>query len=238
METIQTIFDWSEAWSPLIPLTIYLTLKSKNRWTKPIFYYLLLATLFGTAIDIIWKRNTLGFDSWFQHNLWWWYDKDPESGKLVFKNLIFYNLLSLARLLFFTWFFSFFLTFFKKIIRYITWVFMIQILINFLFLENIKDFSSSQLTIESGILLFYCLKYFYNTNLDDMVVSPMSLPQYWIVIGLTLYTSVNFLIFLFYKYLMTSYKIYAVEIWNVHNVSYILLSIFIAISFYQSKRNE
>lgn len=236
MKIIQQILDWSEVWATLIPLAIYFIVKPKSKWVKPIFYYLILAFILGAAIDVIWKRKTLGIDGFFQDYLWWWYDSDPKSGKPVFKNLIFYTLISVSRLLLFTWFFNQFVTSFKKISRYITWIFLALILINFSFLESIKDFSSSTLTLEAGILLFYCLRYFYRINMDDEIFSPIALPHYWTVMGLTLYSSVNFMIFLFYKYLTTAYKEYSEELWNVHNITYILLSIFIGISFYRSKR--
>jgi hypothetical protein len=236
MKIIQDILDWSEVWAPLITLAIFFFLNPKAKWVKPIFYYLILAIIFGAAQDIIWKRKTLDIDWFFKEYLWWWYDLDPKSGKPVFKNLIFYTLISFSRLFLFAWFFNFFLPSFKKISRYILWTVLALMFINFTFLESIKDFSSSMLSLEAGLLLFYCLKYFYKINMDDEIKSPISLPHYWVVMGLTLYSSVNFMIFLFYKYLTTAYKEYSEEIWNIHNISYIVLCTFIVISFFRSKR--
>jgi len=34
---------------------------------------------------------------------------------------------------------------------------------------------------------------------------------------------------------MTEYKIYSQNIWNVHNISFILLNMFIAIALYRAK---
>ena len=239
MKTIQEILNWSEVWSPLIPLAFYIFLKPRARWIKPILIFLVITLIFSIAIDIIWYRKKLGINPWFEKNLWWWWDTDS-TGKKIFKNNIFYNLNSFARLIFFSIFFQYFYPVFKKLDRFVPWIFLVLMIINFLWFDNIKDFSSRQHSVEAAILLFYCLLYFYKATLDDNIESPYSLPQSWLVAGLTLYTAINFFIFLFYKYLMSlpQFKIYAVEIWNVHNISFIFLNIFIAISFYKSKKHE
>jgi len=94
------------------------------------------------------------------------------------------------------------------------------------------------LALDAGILLIFCLTYFYKINLDDSVYSPLALPQSWIVIGLTLYTAVNFFIFLFFSYITDALRDYAINIWNVHNCSYILLNLFIAVSFSKVKNKS
>jgi hypothetical protein len=66
--------------------------------------------------------------------------------------------------------------------------------------------------------------------MDEEIPSPLALPPFWTVMGLTLYTSVNFLIFLFYNYLIGAEKNYAIEVWNVHNLIYIVLMITIAVA--------
>lgn len=239
MKTIQLILDWSEVWSPLLPLAFYMFLRPKARWIKPIFYFLIVTLLFSIAIDVIWKRKTLGINEWFEKYLWWWWDTTP-SGKKVFKNNIFYNLNSLARLLFFLMFFKYFYPVFKKIHRVIPWLFLILMVINFIWFENIKDFSSRQHAVEAAILLYCSLLYFYKTTMDENVASPSTLPEFRVVTGLTLYTAINFFIFLFYKYLMASdqFKAYATEIWNVHNISFIILNLFIAAAIIKAKKNE
>lgn len=241
MKTIQLILDWSEVWAPLIPLAFYIFLKPRARWIKPILIFLVITLVFSTAIDIIWFRKRFGINPWFEKNLWWWFDTDPETGKKdIFKNTIFYNLNSFARLIFFSMFFQYFYPVFKKLNRFVPWIFLILMIINYTWFENVKDFSSRQHSVEAAILLFYCLLYFYKATLDDNIESPYSLPQSWLVSGLTLYTAINFFIFLFYKYLMSlpEFKKYAVEIWNVHNISFIFLNLFIAIAFYKSKKHE
>jgi hypothetical protein len=239
MSSQQQILNWSEVWAPLIPLAFYTYYKPQNRWVKPVFYFLIITLFLGICIDIMWQRRTLGLYEWFEKNLWWWMDTDPATGKKALKNNIFYNLNSFARLAFFSVFFTHFYPVFKKLDRFIPWVFLILMTANFIWHESIKDFSSIQHAVEAATLLTYCLIYFYKSTLDDNITSLSSLPQFWIITGLTLYTAINFFIFLFYKYLMASlqFKKYAQEVWNVHNISFIILCLFTAITFYKARKN-
>lgn len=229
MKFLQDLLNWSEAWAPLIPLAVYILYKPKPKWTKPIVIYLVIAVILGTAVDVIWQRKHLGIDWWFQENLSWWYEGEH------FKNTIFYNFLSLARLLFFTWFFGYMGSFFKRLNRFIPAIFVVLLIVNFKVFEDIKVFSSRQHAFEVAILLFYSLVFFYKVNMDDSIPSAAALPQFWFVTGLTLYAAINFFIFLFYNYLMEEYVEYAVEIWNVHNISYIVLNILMAIAFFRAR---
>ena len=54
----------------------------------------------------------------------------------------------------------------------------------------------------------------------------------FVVTGLAIYEVVSFPIFLFYKTLMETTKNYAVTIWDVHNLTYIVFCLFIAKAFY------
>ena len=61
-------------------------------------------------------------------------------------------------------------------------------------------------------------------------------PVFLMVTGISIYFVVNFPIFLFYKSLSVDFKIFAVDIWGIHNIAYILLCIFIARFFYAVSR--
>ena len=227
---LEGVLDWSEVWATLIPLIVYIWIKPKAIWTRPLLIYLLIALLISLVVDITWKSTDLGIKDWVEKTFWWLYH-----GKILY-TLIFYNINSFLRLLLLTWFFYKINSLYKKTYLIITGLFLTGVIINFGFFESIVlSFSSRLFTIEAAIILFYCLLYYYTVNMNDEIKSPLALPPFWVVMGLTLYTSVNFLIFLFYNYLINAERNYAISIWNVHNLIYIVLMIFIAIGFKKAK---
>jgi len=224
------IIDWSEVWAILIPLAIYLLLKPHAAWIKPLLIYLVIAFLLSVVIDVTWKSRDLGIEEWCKKTLWWLY-----RGQYLY-TLVFYNINSFLRLMLFTWFFYLVNPRYKKIYAIITILFVTAGFANFVFFEDIiLTFSSRLFTIEAAIILFYCLLYYYAAIMNDEIKSLFSLSPFWVVMGLTLYASVNFLIFLFYKYLIEAEKNYAIGVWNVHNGIYIVLMIFIAVAFKKAK---
>ena len=229
MITLKDIIDWSEAWALLIPLTFYFTWKPKDTWVKPIVTYLIIAFFLNLTADIIWKRNSLSIKEPIENFFSFLY---VPQYKQVSNNL-FYNLHSIARFLLFTWFFyKLDPVFFKKIIRIVVPLFIVFIIINFYYFANIIVLPNSALfAVEAALLLFYCILYFIRLNKDDRLTNPFSESSFRVVSGLTLYNAINFPIFIFYDYLITSNDEYSEDIWTVHNITYIVLNILIAFSF-------
>ena len=93
--------------------------------------------------------------------------------------------------------------------------------------------SSRLLATEAALLLFYCLQYFIFLLLEDRDTPLRKQPGFWIATGLIIYVATSFFIFLFYTYLIKQNFEFAVSIWDVHNIAYILLCISIAIAFYE-----
>ena len=226
-QILKEILDWSEVWATLIPLLVYLWVKPKASWVKPVLIYLILALLIGLVVDVTWKFGT---KDWVKNTFWWLY----RGGELY--TLVFYNINSFLRLVLFTWFFYVANPLFKKTYIIITCLFLAGTMTNFIEFENIiTSFSSRLFATEAAIILLYCLLYYYVVNMDDEIKSLLALPPFWTVMGLTLYTAVNFLIYLFYHYLIDAEKDYAIDIWSVHNISYIFLMVFIALAFKRTK---
>jgi len=226
---LKEILNWSEVWATLIPLAIFLWYKPKAKWVKPLIVYLLLALLLNLIADFTWKSNRFGLKEWSKKFFWWLYH-DTGQGKRLY-TVILYNINSFIRLLLITWFFYKVNPGFRKIYIILTALFVAGVGINFVFFENILlSFSSRLFTVEAAIILFYCLLYHYTTNMNDKIISPIALPETWVVMALTLYTSINFLIFLFFNYLIMEQEKYAISVWNVHNLSYIVLMIIMGAS--------
>jgi hypothetical protein len=229
MITFKDIIDWSEAWALLIPLTFYFIWKPKDAWIKPVIIYVIIAFLLNLTADIIWKSHFLTIDKQISKIFSFLYI--PKYKQI--SNNLFYNLHSIFRFLLFAWFFyKLDPVFFKKLNRVIIPVFIVFNFINFTFYSKIIVLPNSPLfAVESALLLLYCIFYFIRINKDDRLMNPFSEAPLRIVGGLTLYNAINFPIFIFYDYLMSSNEKYSENIWTVHNITYIVLNIMIAFSF-------
>lgn len=210
------IFDWSEAWAPLMPLLVLLKYRKQPSYFKPVIIYLVLALVIDLMIDAGWKLKPY-VPAWLKDN-----------------NYL-YNVHSVLRFICFVAFFEKlnqpFLLRFKKIIPYLSIAFLV---INFYSFESFfqKDkFSSRLLTTEAGLLLFYCLQYFLYQQREERITVKQP-PEFWVVIGLSIYVVINFFIFLFYSSLIDK-KMWdtATALWNVHNAAYIVFCLFIAKAF-------
>ena len=222
MKLLKLILDWTEVWALLIPLGIVCTRPKQPSYIKPVVYYAVLALLINLFADIIESfRRTWHFPHWLWTNNW------------------VYNFHSIVRFICFSIFFNRIdLTFFKLRKR-ISFLALIFIIVNFIFFENFFDFesfSSRLLTIEAALLLFFCLQYYLSRIREDQPTTKRN-PDFWVVTGLSIYVVVNFFIFLFYKTLVhTSHGKFARDIWDVHNISYIVFCLFLAKAFYDAPR--
>jgi hypothetical protein len=114
---------------------------------------------------------------------------------------------------------------------------LLFLIINFSFFENfyeVDTISSRLFAVESGLLLFYCLQYYlFKLQAEDVVEKRG--PDYWVVMGLSIYVVFNFFYFLFYKTLIEGgYGKFVAHMWNYHNLTFIILCIFIAKAFHAS----
>lgn len=214
------ILDLSEAWAVLIPLVVYLSKKPKQKFIKPIFIYLLAALVINLCGDII-EEN---------------YYHDPKWIVAINYNLPFYNIHSIIRLLLLMYFFALIQIPKNKALQILLLCCVIVLaIINFSLLSSFKDFSSVTFSFEGIILIIYCLIYFLKRLKSDELTSGFDNSLY-IVTGIAIYEAVCFPIFLFYQTLTNQTRDYAVSIWDIHNIAYIVFCLFIARSFYGSSR--
>lgn len=213
------ILDWSEVWALIIPLAVLLFRRQQPATLKPIIVYLWIAFILNVAIDIIVVINL-----------------DPKSG---LSNNPLYNMHSIARFICFSLYFinlpqsSF--TKFKKVLAVSAAMFMV---INFGLFENLfnyDSFSGNLLATEAYILLVYCMLY-YLSELKDDNKNLFNGPDFWIVTGLSIYVVINFFVFLFYLPMIYVDRELAENIWNVHNIAFIIFCLFITKGLYGSHR--
>jgi hypothetical protein len=224
---LQQILDWSEAWAPVIPLVILVLVKPRDKWVLPIKIYLFAALLVNLAATLVWMRYIVGLEPWLYKNFSFLYNRDKS-----LDNTLLYNIHSVSRFILFAWFFSFTRPVFGRINKLVVPVFMLTCLVFFIFYADFRDFNSLLLSTEAALLLFYCLVYYFILLREEEL--SFKLATSWVVTGLGVYVVVNFPIFLFYSVLAQKFEKFAVDIWDLHNLTFILLCIFIAIAFYKS----
>jgi len=212
------ILDWSEVWALLIPMMILLFRRQQPATLRPIIIYLWLAFIINLVIDIIMVLRTY-YPEWTNNPL--------------------YNIHSVVRFVCFSFYFiqlpqsSF--TKFKKVLAAVSVVFIV---INFSFFENFfnyDSFSGNLLATEAYILLVYCMLY-YLSELKDDSKNLFNGHDFWIVTGLSVYVVINFFVFLFYLPMIDVDLDLAMNIWNVHNIAFIIFCLFITKALYGSDR--
>lgn len=218
----QFLLDWSEVWAPLIPIIFYLFNRNQPQYLKPVIFYLFFAFIINLTGNIISDFKSY-LPSWMQSN-------NP-----------LYNVHSIVR---FVCFSNFFLalnqTSFKRIKSILIILSFLIVVSNFSLLEdfgNTEHLSGNLLAGEAYILLVFCILY-YLSKLKDEEIEISSGPDFWVVTGLGIYVVINFFVFLFYVPMIVHDSLLAERIWNVHNIAYILLCIFITKAFYVSDRHQ
>ena len=214
------ILGWSEVWALLIPLVILLFRRQQPATLKPVIIYLWIAFILNLSIDIITAINI------YHHNF------DLSNNTL-------YNIHSVVRFVCFSlYFIQLPQTSFVKFKKLLTVVFLIFVVINFGFFENFfnfDSFSGNLLATEAYLLLIFCMLY-YLSELKDDSKNLFNGPDFWVVTGLSIYVVVNFFVFLFYLPMIDVDLDLAVNIWNVHNIAFIIFCVFIAKGLYGSDR--
>lgn len=218
---ITGILNWSEVWALLIPLYYIVNQKGEQLHIKPVKYYIITALILNICIDVIANQKDLSL------NLRW------------HNNNVLYNLHSIFRFTFFLWFFirlkPIYLLKFKIIIAIIFYTFL---LLYYTLHESIFKFSSLTIGLELYTLLVYCLIYYLQLLQEEYVNEYKKLAEFWIVTGLSIFIVISVIIILFYNNLSETEPLFAIKIWSLHNVAYILLSIFLAKGFYHARYHQ
>jgi hypothetical protein len=222
LKGLKLLLDWSEVWAPMIPLICLLFKKNQPAILKPVVVYLFLAFLINLAGDIISDFKAY-LPSWLQSN-------NP-----------LYNLHSIIRFICFSYFFiALRQDSFIKLKFILPILSLLIIIINFRYIDqfaNPNHLSGNLLSSEAYLLLIYCMLY-YLSKLRDDVDDITRGPDFWVVTGLSIYVVVNFYVFLFYVPMIDQDLRLAENMWNIHNIAYILLCLFITKALYEPPRHQ
>jgi len=107
----------------------------------------------------------------------------------------------------------------------------------FIILGKFKDFNSWIYGLEAVVLCAYCIFFFLKTLRVEEYVNNVS-RSLLIVTGLLIYESCCFFIFLFYANLVMTNPGFAVSLWNVHNIVYIVMCLYISRAFFEMHKYE
>jgi hypothetical protein len=223
LDIFKQILNWSEIWVLLIPLIVLLWSKNNHKYLLPIRKYLFVALILNITIVLI--SELKGKWGLTENDFFW-------------NNNVFYNISSIVRLLLFAWFFILLRQrFMHRVKAIIPFAFLLFVFINFIFFEKFVPqgdyewFSSRLLATEAALLLFYCLQYFIYLIIEEKTTHLKTEPGFWVVTGLSIYVAANFFIYLFYEYLSKVTADFAVNVWDVHNIAFIILCVCIAKQF-------
>ncbi|MEN9684674.1 MAG: hypothetical protein RLZZ28_460 [Bacteroidota bacterium] len=216
------LLDWSEVWALFLPLTVLFLTRKQPKTLTPVIVYLWVALVLNGLTDLI-MVNYNNLPSPFNSNTY------------------LYNIHSVLRFAFFSIFFIRLPQFhFKKLKLVLPLILLIFLLVNFSLFEpffNTASLSGNLLAVEAFLLLVYCLQY-YLSELRTDSETIMNGPDFWVVTGLSIYVVVIFFIFLFYYPMMKVNARLADNMWNVHNVAFIIFCIFLAKAFYGTAGNK
>ncbi len=217
-----SVLDWSEVWAPLIVILILLWQPRQPEVLQPVVWYVCLAFVINLSADII---------GHFKHYLPEW---------LQYNNPL-YNIHSVARFICFS---IFFLRLpraaYNNIKKALVLIWLIFFIVNFGFLADFFFYdllNASLLTMEGFILLVFCLLY-YLAELKNDSQEFSNDPVFWVVTGLSIYVVSNFFIFLFYVPVAEEIITLSVSLWNIHNIAYIILCVFLTKAFYGTVRTK
>jgi hypothetical protein len=220
IDFLDQILKWSEVWPFILPLTIFLIFKIKQRNLSLVFLYLASAFLLLLLANIIQFYN--------------------ESLPAFFKNNnIYYNIHSIFR----TTLIGIYIIRLKEMCqyRYLKWilsVYIFAVVINFTFFANVTVFSILLVSTESIILLIFSLTYFLGSILDEDATITVKSPAFLICTAISIYESINFFIFLFFTPVFFANENFGYATMQISRASNIILGILFTFAVYYSKTEK
>jgi hypothetical protein len=220
-------YNWCEVLAVLIPLFLAYKFRPTSRFMIPVLVYLIVAFVLNLACIIIGM-----------------YLHDNEVPLGLRFNTYLYNTHSIIRFYLFAWFFNRLnLVAFKRIVKFIPIAFTFFLVFNFTYIENFFNYSLKQdgsleasisnilFSVEAAFMILYCILYYIGKLQEDKIETKPS-PEYWIVIGLSIFVFFNFFYYLFYKTLPPTI---ADRAWDGTNITYFSFCICISKSIYHDR---
>ena len=220
MGLLSKVIDWSEVWALLIPLSIILFYRPKEPNINPVIWYVCIALLLNSIST----------------TLYVFYRQMPPFLK---NNNILYNLHSMARVIFFSWYINKITPArFSFINKSIISGYIIFTIVNFLFFESLLFFSSRLFAAESIVLLFLCISFFLRSLQDESGTNWIKYPSFLVCTAVALYEAITFFIFLFILPMADKDPGFGLLILDIYKITFVVFCILLAWSLLRSKKQQ
>ncbi|MFK8105333.1 MAG: hypothetical protein AB8G15_22665 [Saprospiraceae bacterium] len=110
-------------------------------------------------------------------------------------------------------------------------LFLLYATFNGIWVESLTKFNGLSRAVSSLIILFYALAYFYKLLKEVKIKRLETEALFWLSVGLLLYFSANFFIFIFSNYIQPSVKL-SFTFWGIHAILNITRYIFYTIALW------
>jgi hypothetical protein len=220
MGVLSKVIDWSEVWALLIPLAIILFYRPKEPAMHPVIWYICIALVL----------NSISTTLYVFHR---------QMPPFLKNNNILYNLHSIARVIFFSWYISKITSSkFSFIYKSIISVYIIFIIVNFLFFESLLFFSSRLFAAESIVLLFLCISFFLRSLQDESGTNWTKYPSFIVCTAVALYEAITFFIFLFLLPMADKDPDFGLLSLEIYKITFVVFCILLARAIFRSKKQH
>lgn len=210
---------WSEVWTFLIPLTVFLFYKLGDKRMRIVLWYVI------SSFIILFLANYIAWNN----------DKVPEALR---NNNILYNLNTFLKGALVGGYLVYHPSMKKfRFIRYFFGIYILFVVINFTFWGSIFSVNTVHFSATTIFLLIICLTFFINSIMDDEEYSTFKDPAIMISIGISIFESINFFTYLF-LYMFLNDKSFLLFMMKIFMCSFIVYNIFIALAFYYGRKKK
>lgn len=213
MNVFSTILNWSEIWALLIPFLVMIFFyKTTSRDFRPLFLYVCIALVLNSFSTISFLYHAY-MPEWLKNNN------------------IYYNLHSIVRVVFFSWYLNRVTPGKNRLIRQLMLIgYGIFVVVHFSFFNSIFFFSTWLFAAESIILLTFCINFYLKMIQDDSRTEWTREPFFLICTAMILYEAITFFIFLFLLPMAKMNPEFGLLCLKIYKITFIVLNISIAVA--------
>lgn len=138
-----------------------------------------------------------------------------------------YNLIILIQAPYFIWLFSNYFTSqnIDLYLRHLFWIVLIISCGNFLFVQGVHEVNNFSYLIGMSVLCVLIIKYYYSLLTSELTVSLLSLPLFWLSIGILIFFTASFPVLAYLNIIIDSNSILTEPLYDLVGIGNIFLSL-------------